>query len=78
MTGLTTLKSFSLRLAAALRLRFVAGLPVGLQLVGEQDLDGETDSFGLEDAVGVVESQHVCGGRRECLMCWIQGCTNEG
>ena len=30
----------------------------------QQDLHGETYALGLEDAVGVVEPQHVCGTRR--------------
>lgn len=53
------------RLAFGLR-RLGAGASVGLrrlQAVGQQHLHCEADPLGLEDAVGVVEPQHVCGGR---------------
>lgn len=35
-----------------------------LLLVRKQNLHSETDFLGHEEAVGVVESQHVCGGQR--------------
>lgn len=49
------------------RTRVLQGGAVALRLlplVRKQNFNSETDFLGLEDAVGVVEPQHVCGGRR--------------
>lgn len=54
----------------------VAGASVGLcglYLVWEQDLNSKTDSLGLEDAVCVVESQHICGERTQQVFYYTPG-----
>lgn len=51
-------------MAVALSLHKVFGCPIclrGLQVVREQDLNSEADSFSLEDAVSVVKSQNIWG-----------------
>lgn len=64
-------------LAVALSLHVVFGPPVGLrglQVVWEQDLNREADSFGLENTVSVVKSQNICGRQTEqyLLSDWIR------
>lgn len=55
-----------LRLAVACSRLVVFGRPVwGLHVVRQQDLHGEADPLGLEDAVGVVEPQDVWGHNTE-------------
>ena len=68
-----------LGLAAGLGLHVVLGPSValwGLHAGRQQDLHTEADSLGLEDAVGVVEPQDVCGGQTEQFINFTSGCRD--